>query len=69
MKIIDLSMTIQSHWRWNVNHELFKDLEKGDSFQISMLTLHAHAFTHMDTPLHIIRNEAPYLEEEAAVWQ
>ena len=57
MKIIDLSMTIQPHWRWNVSCELFKDLEKGDPFQISMLTMHAHAFTHMDTPLHIMPNQ------------
>lgn len=53
MKIVDLSMTIQPHWRWKVTRKLAADLEKGDSFQISVITMPAHAFTHMDTPLHI----------------
>ena len=46
-------MTIQPHWRWKVTRELAGDLEKGDPFQISVITMPAHAFTHMDTPLHI----------------
>jgi len=53
MKIIDLSMTIQPHWRWKVTRKLAADLEKGDPFQSSIITIPAHAFTHMDTPLHI----------------
>ena len=57
VKIVDLSMTIQPHWRWEIERVLAKDFDAGDPYQSSMITLPAHAFTHMDTPLHIIPNQ------------
>lgn len=53
MKLIDLSMTIQPHWRWKVSRKLAGDFDKGDPFQISVISMPVHAFTHMDTPLHV----------------
>lgn len=54
MEVIDLSMTLQPHWRWRVKRKLIQDLEQGDSLQVSLLTLNVHAFTHVDTPLHVL---------------
>jgi kynurenine formamidase len=47
-------MTIQPHWRWKVSRELAGDLDEGDPFQISVIHMPVHAFTHMDTPLHVL---------------
>jgi kynurenine formamidase len=57
MKMIDLSMTIQPHWRWKVSRELAGDFKKGDPFQISVIGMPVHAFTHMDTPLHVLPDQ------------
>jgi kynurenine formamidase len=53
MALIDLSMTIKGHWRWPVQQEFVHELNKGDPFQVSVLKIPMHAFTHIDTPLHI----------------
>ncbi len=57
MKIVDLSMTIQPHWRWKTKRVLAKDLAAGDPYQVSVMTIQAHAFTHMDTPLHVMPDQ------------
>ncbi|MDQ0218074.1 cyclase family protein [Peribacillus cavernae] len=49
---IDLSMTIKNHWRWKIDQELHHDFEQGDDFRTSIFKMGAHAFTHVDTPLH-----------------
>ncbi|MGC8811428.1 MAG: cyclase family protein [bacterium] len=54
MKIIDLSMNIQSHWRWPLNLEYLQSHTQGDEFQTCALKISMHAFTHVDTPLHIL---------------
>lgn len=53
MKIIDLSMSVQPHWRWKVQTTLAMDHQKKDPFQVTVLSAPLHAFTHIDTPLHI----------------
>lgn len=53
MQIIDLSLLIQPHWRWTVNTTLALDHKNQDPFQVTVLSLSVHAFTHIDTPLHI----------------
>lgn len=53
MALIDLSMTIQSMWRWPVETELVKDIARGDPYQVTAIKTAMHAFTHVDTPLHI----------------
>ncbi|HML33081.1 cyclase family protein [Sporomusa sphaeroides] len=62
MKLIDLSMTITEHWRWGYSRSLRHTLENGDDFRTSVLQLPAHAFTHVDTPLHC-KQGAPALEQ------
>jgi arylformamidase len=58
-EVIDLSMTIHSHWRWQVNKKVVMDHQKGDPFLVSVLTLVVHAFTHVDTPLHMLPGKTP----------
>lgn len=59
MRIIDLSMPIQSNQRWSVSCERVLDLQKGDPFQSTTFTMSAHAFTHVDSPLHIEADRSP----------
>ena len=53
MQLVDLTMTIQPHWRWAVNTTLALDHRNQDPFQVTVLSLPVHAFTHIDTPQHI----------------
>ena len=53
MKLIDLSMTVQTHWRWPVKLELLQSHKQGTGFQTSAMNLSMHSFTHVDTPLHV----------------
>jgi kynurenine formamidase len=53
MGLIDLSMTVQPMWRWPVEIELTKDMGRGDPYRVTSLKTTMHAFTHIDTPLHI----------------
>jgi kynurenine formamidase len=59
MQIIDLSMPIQSHWRWKFNSEQTLDRKKGAPYQSTTFTMSAHAFTHIDSPLHIESDRMP----------
>ena len=52
MEIIDLSMPIEPHHRWGFSSELASDYKKGDPYQSTLFTMSAHAFTHIDAPLH-----------------
>lgn len=53
MRLVDLSLTIQPHWRWPIEQKHTLSHSAGDPFQATVLTLPMHAFTHVDTPLHI----------------
>jgi arylformamidase len=53
MGLVDLSMTIRPMWRWPVEMHLVKDIAQGDPYQVTGITTGMHAFTHVDTPLHI----------------
>ncbi len=53
MKIVDLTMTVQTHWRWPVKLEFLQSHEKGSEIQASAMRLTMHTFTHVDTPLHV----------------
>ena len=39
--------------------EFLKDMRKGDGFTLSVLSLGAHSGTHIDAPMHFIRDGAP----------
>jgi kynurenine formamidase len=59
MQIIDLSMPIRSHWRWTFNSEQTLDRKKGAPYQSTTFTMSAHAYTHIDSPLHIEPDRMP----------
>jgi kynurenine formamidase len=59
MQIIDLSMPVQTHWRWKFNSEQTLDRKKGAPYQSTTFTMSAHAFTHIDSPLHIEPDRLP----------
>jgi kynurenine formamidase len=50
MRVVDLSFPVKPHFRWKVATELRTSHAKGDLFQSTMLTVHCHAFTHVDAP-------------------
>jgi arylformamidase len=54
MRVVDLSFTVKPHFRWKVATELRTSHAKGDLFQSTVLTVHCHAFTHVDAPLHFL---------------
>ncbi|HYE32330.1 MAG TPA: cyclase family protein [Methylomirabilota bacterium] len=58
---IDISVTIKSgmvHWPDNpeIRVEKMLDMGRGDVCNVSTLSLGSHTGTHMDAPLHFIRN-------------
>lgn len=61
-RIVDLTMPIAEHVRWSVERKLIGDMEKGDNFQITWLGMPVHAFTHIDSPRHMVPN-GPTLSE------
>jgi arylformamidase len=54
VRVIDLAFPIKPHFRWKVGTELRSSHAKGDLFQTTMLTIHCHAFTHVDAPVHFL---------------
>jgi arylformamidase len=54
MRVVDLTFPIKPHFRWKVATELRNSHSKGDLFQTTILTVHCHAFTHVDAPLHFL---------------
>ena len=53
-KIIDLSMPITEHFRWKPTFNHTGDLAGGDQYQVTWIETSVHAFTHIDTPRHIM---------------
>jgi arylformamidase len=58
---IDISVTIKpgmAHWPDNpeIRVDRMLDMERGDVCNVSVLSLGSHTGTHMDAPLHFIRN-------------
>ena len=54
-RLIDLSMPIKDHWRWPVKVETTRRTEGEGYTQSSTVQLRAHAFTHVDAPLHFVK--------------
>jgi arylformamidase len=53
MAVIDLSLTIHPNWRWPVEITQPMDFDRGDPYRVTKLTAPMHAFTHIDSPLHM----------------
>ena len=56
--IVDLTLPIESHFRWPTERKLRGDFARGDNFQITYLGLVVHGFTHVDSPRHIVPDGA-----------
>jgi arylformamidase len=54
MKLVDLTMSIQTHWRWPVKLEYLQSHDRGAEFQTCRINISMHTFTHVDTPLHVM---------------
>ncbi len=54
MRVMDLSYPIRPHFRWTMTTELRASHTRGDHFQVTVLTLGCHAFTHVDAPVHYL---------------
>ncbi len=53
-RIIDLTYSIEDHFRWKVERELAAAFERGDDFQVTRLGFATHGFTHIDAPRHML---------------
>jgi len=54
LRVVDLSFPVRPHFRWRVSRELRSSHASGDLFQSSVLTIGAHAYTHVDAPVHFL---------------
>jgi kynurenine formamidase len=61
MKIIDLTMPIQPHFRWAAELTVKGDIAAGDQFRVSRLSATCHGFSHVDAPAHFVAG-APTIE-------
>jgi kynurenine formamidase len=61
MKIIDLSMPIGPHFRWQPDIQVKGDIRAGDQFRITRLATTCHGFTHVDAAAHFVA-DAPTIE-------
>lgn len=52
-RVIDLSMTIEPHFRWKPEQKVLGDFSRGDVFQVTCYGCVVHGFTHIDAPSHI----------------
>ena len=59
--IIDLSMPIGPHFRWQPTIEVKGDIAGGDQFRITRMATTCHGFTHVDAPAHFVA-DAPTIE-------
>lgn len=62
MRIIDLSMPIGPHFRWQTEIPIKGDIKAGDQFRISRLHGPCHGFSHVDAQAHILA-DAPTIEK------
>jgi arylformamidase len=59
MALIDLSMLIRPQWRWQVELGQVMEFDRGDPYRVTKLGTVMHAFTHIDSPLHIEEGREP----------
>ncbi|MFX7752086.1 cyclase family protein, partial [Acinetobacter baumannii] len=61
MRIIDLSMPIEPHFRWPTEVLVTGDIGAGDQFRVSRLHTTCHGFSHVDAQAHVIA-DSPTIE-------
>lgn len=68
MRIVDLTFPIKPHFRWKVATETPASHAKGNLFQVTILTIHCHAFTHVDAPVHFLPGAQHIAEMPVDQW-
>ncbi|MCF3933600.1 cyclase family protein [Acuticoccus sp. M5D2P5] len=53
-RIVDLSVSIEPHFRWPMERSLKSSFADGAQFQVTWLGLVVHGFTHIDSPRHML---------------
>jgi arylformamidase len=61
MRIIDLTMPIESHFRWAPELHVTGDIASGDQFRVTRIATTCHGFSHVDAPAHFVAG-APTIE-------
>ncbi|NGN41733.1 cyclase family protein [Mesorhizobium sp. CGMCC 1.15528] len=61
MRIVDLSMPVSEHFRWQPEIAVKGDKSAGDQFRVTRLATTCHGFTHVDAQAHFI-DGAPTIE-------
>lgn len=61
MRIVDLSMPMESHFRWNPEITITGDVAAGDTFRVTRIATTCHGFTHVDAAAHFVAH-APTIE-------
>jgi arylformamidase len=61
MRLVDLTMPIAPHFRWNPEVTVKGDTSRGDLFQVTSLKTTCHGFTHVDAQRHYFAG-APTIE-------
>ncbi|MGF1527057.1 MAG: cyclase family protein [Candidatus Competibacterales bacterium] len=53
-RVVDLTMPLDDHFRWQTQRRTTGPRSYNNPFQVTWLTTSVHAFTHLDTPRHIL---------------
>jgi arylformamidase len=61
MRIVDLSMPVESHFRWAPEVLVKGDIAAGDQFRVTRLATTCHGFSHVDAQAHFVAH-APTIE-------
>ena len=54
IEIVDLSLPIVPHWRFQSSFEPLSRVEEGAHSSVTRMTLGTHAYTHVDAPSHMV---------------
>lgn len=61
MRVVDLSMAVEPHFRWTPEIAVKGDIAAGDQFRVTRIATTCHGFTHVDAPAHFVAH-APTIE-------
>ncbi|GBD50256.1 cyclase family protein [Methylopila sp. Yamaguchi] len=54
MRLVDLSMPMETHFRWSPEVSVKGDLAAGDQFRVTRIATTCHGFTHVDAQAHFV---------------
>ncbi|HSI41391.1 MAG TPA: cyclase family protein [Xanthobacteraceae bacterium] len=61
MRIVDLSMPVETHFRWAPDVVVTGDIAAGDQFRVTRIATTCHGFSHVDAQAHFVAH-APTIE-------